>query len=76
MKLQIKLLLLVIGILIVVGVISGGMMLYFQRRASADQFEQMAMALAGAVQGSLEQDMMIGELSTPTDMRKWIEGFN
>ena len=63
MKLQIKLLLLVIGILIVIGVISGGMMLYFQRRASADQFEQMAMALAGAVQGSLEQDMMIGELS-------------
>ncbi len=62
MKLQIKLLLLVIGILIVIGIISGGMMLYFQRRASVDQFEHMAMALAGAVQGSLEQDMLIGEL--------------
>jgi signal transduction histidine kinase len=61
-KLQIKLLLLVIGILIVIGIISGGMMLYFQRRASADQFEHMAMALAGAVQGPLERDMLIGEL--------------
>ncbi len=62
MKLQIKLLLLVIGILIVIGIISGGTMLYFQRRASVDQFEQMAIALAGAVQGPLEQDMLIGEL--------------
>ncbi len=54
MKLQIKVPLLVIVILIVIGIISGGMMLYLQRRASVDQFEHMAMALARAVQGSLE----------------------
>jgi len=61
MKLQIKVPLLVIVILLVIGIISGGMMLYFQRRASIDQFEQMAIALAGAVQGSLEHSMLIGE---------------
>lgn len=61
MKLQIKVPLLVIVILIVIGVISGGMMLYFQRRASVAQFEQTATALARAVQGSLEQGMMLGE---------------
>ena len=61
MKLQIKVPLLVIVILLLIGVISGGMMLYFQRIASIDQFEQTATALAGAVQGSLEQGMMLGE---------------
>ncbi len=61
MKLQIKVPLLVIVILFVIGITAGGMMLYFQRRASVDQFEQMEMAMAGAVQGSLEQGMMLGE---------------
>lgn len=61
MKLQIKVPLLVMVILLVIGIISGGMMLYFQRKASVNQFEQMAMALAGAVQGSLEHSMLIGE---------------
>ena len=61
-KLQIKVLLFVIAILIVIGVASGGMMLYFQRRANVIQFEQTATALARAVQGSLEQGMMLGEL--------------
>ncbi len=61
MKLQIKVPLLVMVILLVIGIISGGMMLYFQRKASVNQFEHMAMALAGAVQGSLEQGMLTGE---------------
>lgn len=61
MRLQIKVPLLVIVILIVIGIISGEMMLFFQRKASVDQFEQMAMALAGVVQGSLEQGMLTGE---------------
>jgi len=61
-KLQIKVPLLVIVILLVIGIISGGMMLYSQRRASVSQFEHMALALAGAVQGSLEHSMLTGEL--------------
>src|SRR3989304_1256302 len=60
-KLQIKVPLLVIVILLVTGIISGGTMLYLQRRASVTQFEQTATALAKAVQGSLEQGMMLGE---------------
>jgi len=60
-KLQIKVPLLVMVILLVIGIISGGMMLYFQRKASVQQFEHMATALAGAVQGSLEHSMLIGE---------------
>ena len=62
MKLQIKVPLLVIVILLVIGIISGGMMLYSQRRASVSQFEHMALALAGAVQSSLEHSMLTGEL--------------
>ena len=51
MKLQVKVTLLVVVILLVIGIISSGAMLYFQRRASINQFEHMALALAGAVQG-------------------------
>ncbi|MBI4186513.1 MAG: GAF domain-containing protein [Chloroflexi bacterium] len=61
MKLQIKVPLLVIIILLVIGTIFGGMMVYFQRKASVDQFQHMAMTLSGAVQGSLEQGMLSGE---------------
>ena len=61
MKLQIKVPFLVIVILVIIGIISGGMMLYLQRKANVDQFEQMAMALAGTVQGSLEHSMLTGE---------------
>ncbi len=61
MKLQFKVTLLVILNLIVIGIISGGILLYFQRKASVNQFEHMATALAGAVQGSLEHSMLKGE---------------
>lgn len=61
MKLQGRVLLLVTAILVFIGVVSGGMVLYFQRRSSIDQFEHMARALAGAVQGSLEQSMFSNE---------------
>ncbi|MBF8265308.1 MAG: Histidine kinase [Dehalococcoidia bacterium] len=61
MKLQIKVPFLVVGILLIIGIISGGMILYYHWRASVSQFEQMAMVLAGAVRGSLEQNMLTGE---------------
>ncbi|MBI4286211.1 MAG: GAF domain-containing protein [Chloroflexi bacterium] len=61
MRLQVKVPLLVIAILLITGFISGGSILYFQRRASITQFEHMATALAGAVQGSLEQGMLTGD---------------
>ncbi|MFC2021165.1 GAF domain-containing protein [Chloroflexota bacterium] len=74
MKLQIKVSLLVIAILLVIGIISGGMMLYFQRIAGTDQFEQTAMALAKAVQGSLEQGMMLGERKHIQEAMVRVEG--
>lgn len=61
MKLQLKVPLLVLLTAFVIGTISGGIMVYSQRQANVRQFEQMAMALARAVQGSLEQGMMLGE---------------
>lgn len=63
MRLQIKVPLLVMVILLLIGIISGGTMLHLQRKAGVSQFEQMALALARAVQGSLEQSMLTGELS-------------
>ncbi len=62
MKLQVKVVLLVMVILLVTGVIPGGVMLYLERQASVQQFEQMATALAGAMQGSLEHSMLRGDL--------------
>ncbi|MDP2719438.1 MAG: GAF domain-containing protein [Dehalococcoidia bacterium] len=62
MKLQLKVPLLVTLILTVFGLISGGAMLYFQRTASITQFQRMAISLTRAVQGSLEQGMLMGEL--------------
>ncbi|MFC2016150.1 GAF domain-containing protein [Chloroflexota bacterium] len=61
MKLQIKVPLLVVVILIFIGIISSGALLHFQRIAAAEQFEHMAMALGGVVQGSLERGMLTGE---------------
>ena len=61
MKLQIKVPLLVVVLLIFIGIISSGALLYFQRRSAVEQFEHMAMALGGAVQGSLERGMITGE---------------
>ena len=62
MKLQFKVTILVIIILVVIGILSGGMLLYFQRGANVRQFENMAEALAGAVQSSLEHSMLISDL--------------
>lgn len=63
MKLQIKVPLMVTGILVLIGIIAGGMMLFFQQRASVKQFEHMALGLSGAVLASLEQSMLIGDPS-------------
>ena len=67
MKLQLKVILIVIGIMAIVGIISGGMMLYFQRRASVNQFEHMGIALTGVLQSSLEQGMLTGERQVTQD---------
>ncbi|MFC1957748.1 GAF domain-containing protein [Chloroflexota bacterium] len=64
MKLQVKVPLLAMLILIIIGILSGGTMLYFQREASINQFEHMAGALAGVAQGSLERSMLTCELET------------
>jgi signal transduction histidine kinase/HAMP domain-containing protein len=61
MRLQLKVPLLVLLISAVIGVIFGFIMVQAQRQANERQFEQAAMALANAVQGSLEQAMMLGE---------------
>jgi signal transduction histidine kinase len=61
LRLQVKVIVLTMVVLIVIGIVSGGTMLYFQRRDSVRQFEHVAGALAGAVQGSLEQGMLSGE---------------
>ncbi len=61
MKLQVKVPLLVTMILFAICIISSGTIIYFQRKASINQFEEMAIALAGTVQGSLEHSMLTGE---------------
>ncbi len=60
MKLQIKVPFLVIIILLIIGLFASAILLNFQQKASIKQFEEMGMALAGAVQGSLEEGMMLG----------------
>ena len=61
MKLQIKVPFLVVVILLIIGIVASAILLNFQRKVSVEQFEQMGMALAGAVQSSLEEGMMLGE---------------
>ena len=61
MKLQIKLPLMLILMVLVIGSISGISTNYLHHRNSITQFEQTAAAMANTVQGSLEQGMMLGE---------------
>jgi len=61
LKLQAKVIFLTVTVLIIIGLVSGDLMLYFQRKSSVRQFEHLAAALVGAVQGSLEHAMLTGE---------------
>ncbi len=61
MKLQVKVTLFVTAILLVLGVISTGALLYYQRQHAQQLFQESAGSIAGAVRGSLEQNMLTGD---------------
>ncbi|MDO8567230.1 MAG: GAF domain-containing protein [Dehalococcoidales bacterium] len=61
MRLQVKVPLLVIITILFIGIISTGVLLYSQRRTSIKQFEETAQAVAGAIEGSLKQCMLLGD---------------
>ncbi len=63
MKLQNKIPLYVVAIVLLVGGAGAIAVLSIQRQASTDQFEQTAKALTSAISSTLQQDMLIGERS-------------
>jgi signal transduction histidine kinase len=58
LKIQTKVILAMIGVLLVTGILGGGTLIYLQRRASESHFQRTATVLASAVRSSLEQDML------------------
>ncbi|MBT3364020.1 MAG: GAF domain-containing protein [Chloroflexi bacterium] len=67
MKLQVRVILIVIAIMAIMGIVSGGIVLYFQRSAMTNQFEDMGIALTDVLQSSLEQGMLTGERQVTQD---------
>ncbi len=63
MKLQIKVPLLVILIILFLGITSTGIQLYYQRQHAMEQFRETSWAVAVAIQSSLEQMMLTGDRS-------------
>ena len=63
MKLQNKIPLYVVAIVLLVGGAGAIAVLSIQRQASTDQFKQTAMALTSAISSTLQQDMLINERS-------------
>lgn len=61
MKLQYKITLFVFAILLVIGLIGAAVMVYLHRQNSIAYFEESALTVAMALQGSLEDDMIQGE---------------
>ena len=61
MKLQIKVPLLIAAVLLIMGVVAGGALLYSQRRHAIDQFQETARTVNGVIKGSLEHDMLTGD---------------
>ncbi|MFC2014659.1 hypothetical protein ACFLUP_01555, partial [Chloroflexota bacterium] len=61
MKLQIKVPILVIVILLIIGGISSGVMIYYLKKATTNQFYEAAGTITQAVLGCLEPSMMSGE---------------
>ena len=58
MRLQYKVPILILLVMLFIGVATGAIMIYLQRQAGEDEFKQTATGLAGAVQGSLEEYML------------------
>lgn len=61
MRLQFKVIRIVLVGLLVIGLISGAAMFYSQRQATVLQLKQMAIMLAGTLQGALEHSMTTGD---------------
>ena len=59
-KLQYRVIILIIGILLVVGTIGSVIMINLQRQSAVSLFEESALTLADALRDSLEHDMMGG----------------
>ncbi|MEK7354434.1 MAG: HAMP domain-containing protein, partial [Chloroflexota bacterium] len=58
-KLQYRIILLVFVILVVIGLIGDGIMLYLQRRTTVAHFTESTVVLAAALRDSLERDMLL-----------------
>ena len=58
MRLQYKVPILILLVMLFIGVATGAIMIYLQRQAGEYEFKQTATGLAGAVQGSLEEYML------------------
>lgn len=58
-RLQYRIILLVFAILMVMGLIGGGAILYLQRQTTIAQFKDSAVLLAAALRDSLERDMLL-----------------
>src|SRR5512135_1724845 len=61
MKLEIKVVLLTILILLVLGTAASGILLYYQRQHAIAQFQETAEAITASMQRSLEQWMLTGD---------------
>ena len=62
MRLQYKVPLLILLVMLIIGLATGGVMIRLQRQAGEDEFKQMATGLAGVVQNSLQQDMLQADI--------------
>ena len=60
-KLQYRIILLVFGILLVVGIAGGVVTLYLQRQATASYFSESTTVLATVLRESLERDMLLAD---------------
>ncbi|MBI4299549.1 MAG: GAF domain-containing protein [Chloroflexi bacterium] len=61
MKLKYRVPLLTLGIMLVIGLLIGGSVLYFQRKSDAKQFEDTATAMATSIVQTLDHFMLTGE---------------
>ena len=60
-KLQSRIILLVFGILLVIGIIGGTVMLYLQRQTTVTHFTESTVTLATMLRDSLERDMLLAD---------------
>ncbi|MFC1988366.1 hypothetical protein ACFLVJ_00820 [Chloroflexota bacterium] len=60
-KLQYSIILLVFGILLIIGIIGGAAMLYFQQQSLQANFRESTITLAAMLRDSLERDMLLAD---------------